>query len=109
MFSYIFIYFPIFFFVAAPGDHKTRNYQGFLQCSMFDSDPSSFQTVLTVVWYAQTLILVNFILVKLVGFLVITRYHTGVKRPYQDTTFLSSTRTSLYRPGTKIQALDLSF
>ena len=42
--------------------------------------------------YAQTLMIVNLILVKLVGVLVITRYHTGVKSPYYDTTFLSSSR-----------------
>ena len=32
--------------------------------------------------YAQTLILVNLILVRLVGFLVIARCHAGVKSSY---------------------------
>ena len=31
-------------------------------------------------------------------FLVITRHHQGVQRPYQDTTFLSSPRNSLHLP-----------
>ena len=32
--------------------------------------------------HAQTFILGKLMLVKLVGFLVITRYHAGVKSPY---------------------------
>ena len=48
----------------------------------------------------QTLILVSSILVRcIVVCFVITRQHQGVKRPYQDTTFLLSLRSSLYLPG----------
>ncbi len=50
--------------------------------------------------YAQTLILVKLIVVNIVGFLVITRNPVGISGPYEDTSFLSSTRTSLYPPIT---------
>ena len=59
--------------------------------------------------YAQTLILVNLVVVKNRGFLVITRNHMGISGPHQDTSFLSCTRTSLYLPGAQIQTFNLSF
>ena len=50
--------------------------------------------------YAQTLILVNSMVVHFISVLDITRNHVGISGPYQDTSFLSSPRTSPYPPGT---------
>ena len=50
--------------------------------------------------YAHIEIVGDFLVLKIVSVLVITWQGVGVQRPYQDTTFLSSPRTSLYLLGT---------
>ena len=60
-------------------------------------------------FYAQTLIVVAFLVVKMFGFLVITRNPTMRFGPKLEEIFLSASRSFPYLSGTFLKAINPSF